>query len=230
MISKRQQEILHIIIEHYIKDALPIASSFLAQRVIGKVSSATVRNELVLLENDGYIFQPHTSSGRVPAEKAYRFYIDNNLNKEKELGRINREKIKKIIFGEDNCRNKLKTLAKTIAEISNQAVIVAFEENDNYYTGLANLFSQPEFEKNRIISLSAIVDHLDRVLEKLFARENKNTEILLAGENPFGIDCGAIIGNYKFDSFQGIIAIVGPLRMNYQENYILINETIKLLS
>lgn len=82
MLGKRQNEILKIIIEEYIKSAKPVGSKSICDTL--NCSSATVRNEMAHLEEIGYLEKTHTSSGRVPSELGYRYYIDN-LMKPKEL-------------------------------------------------------------------------------------------------------------------------------------------------
>lgn len=82
MIGKRQNEILKIIVEEYIKTAKPVGSKSICDAL--NCSSATVRNEMSFLEDVGYLLKTHTSSGRVPSELGYRYYVDN-LMKPKEL-------------------------------------------------------------------------------------------------------------------------------------------------
>ena len=81
MLSKRQNEILKLIVISYIKLAHPVPSSIICEKL--NCSSATVRNEMVVLEDMGYLEKTHTSSGRVPSEKGYRYYVDNLMDKEK---------------------------------------------------------------------------------------------------------------------------------------------------
>src|SRR5215475_2094569 len=80
--TERQKQILSAIIEQYAEVAVPVGSSLLAK--VFDVSSATVRAEMAELEREGYIAQPHTSAGRVPTDKGYRFYV-NNLAEEKDV-------------------------------------------------------------------------------------------------------------------------------------------------
>lgn len=82
MIGNRQSEILKIIVEEYIKTAKPVGSKAICDSL--DCSSATIRNEMSLLEDIGYLEKTHTSSGRIPSEKGYRYYVDN-LMKPKEL-------------------------------------------------------------------------------------------------------------------------------------------------
>ncbi len=77
MLTVRQQRILNIIVGDYIRTALPIASDTISQRHDVGVSSATIRNEVAQLEEQGYISRPHTSAGSVPLDKGYRTYVES---------------------------------------------------------------------------------------------------------------------------------------------------------
>lgn len=82
MINKRQIELLKLIVEEYIKTARPIGSKAICEKL--NCSSATIRNEMSFLEELGLLEKTHTSSGRIPSEKGYRYYVDN-IMKPKEL-------------------------------------------------------------------------------------------------------------------------------------------------
>jgi heat-inducible transcriptional repressor len=77
MLDERKAAILRAVVEEYIDTAQPVGSGHVAQAPGVDVSSATVRNEMATLEADGYLRQPHTSAGRVPTEKGYRFFVDH---------------------------------------------------------------------------------------------------------------------------------------------------------
>lgn len=79
MLSDRRQRVLAALIEEYVARALPVGSRTLAERYQLGVSSATVRNELSVLEGGGYITQPHTSAGRIPTDFGYRAFVDDLL-------------------------------------------------------------------------------------------------------------------------------------------------------
>ena len=98
MLSNRQIQILHAIVDNYIRNAEPIGSRTISKREDIGYSSATIRNEMADLEDLGFLEQPHTSAGRIPSQKGYRYYVDNilqpkQLTKE-EISRI------KILFAE----------------------------------------------------------------------------------------------------------------------------------
>jgi heat-inducible transcriptional repressor len=77
MLDERKSAILSAIVEEYIQTAQPVGSSHVASHAKVAVSSATIRNDMVFLEREGYLAQPHTSAGRVPTEKGYRFFVDH---------------------------------------------------------------------------------------------------------------------------------------------------------
>src|SRR5882757_3992067 len=75
MLDERKAAILRAVVEEYIETAQPVGSGHIAPAV--NVSSATVRNDMVALEHEGYLRQPHTSAGRVPTDKGYRYFVDS---------------------------------------------------------------------------------------------------------------------------------------------------------
>ncbi len=90
MLTKRQESILKLIVEHYVKLAKPISSNSICKKL--KCSSATVRNEMASLEDAGLLEKTHTSSGRIPSEEGYRYYVDNLM----ELKEMNAEDMLKL--------------------------------------------------------------------------------------------------------------------------------------
>ena len=81
MLTSRENNILKLIVEEYIKLAKPVSSNLICKRL--KCSSATVRSEMKALEDIGLLEKTHTSSGRVPSEKGYRYYVDNLMHLKK---------------------------------------------------------------------------------------------------------------------------------------------------
>ncbi|HDQ22932.1 MAG TPA: hypothetical protein ENN28_03090 [Candidatus Uhrbacteria bacterium] len=220
--NERQKKLLNLIINEHIQTAEPVGSTFLVEKTGLKVSSATVRNEMADLEKQGLIYQPHTSAGRVPTEKGYQFYVDNFVGKKeiKASWRNSFNQVLKVKLDQDQI---LKSLAKNVVELAEETVIVAFDKNNIYYTGLAKLFKKPEFsEQNLICNMSQVIDHLDDVVSKIFDQINK-VEILIGSKNPFGDDCSSVIGRYFLkDKKSGLFIILGPKRMDYNRNLALV--------
>lgn len=95
MISERQQKILELIVKDYVKNSKPVSSKILTQKKLG-LSSATLRNEMMELEQAGYLNQPHTSAGRTPTEKAYKFFINLSEDKTEVSTEINQQSTEDI--------------------------------------------------------------------------------------------------------------------------------------
>jgi heat-inducible transcriptional repressor len=77
MLDDRKASILRAVVEEYIRTAQPVGSAHVAERADLQVSSATVRNDMSALEREGYLVQPHTSAGRIPTDRGYRFFVDH---------------------------------------------------------------------------------------------------------------------------------------------------------
>lgn len=77
MLDERKAAILRAVVESHIRTAQPVSSAYVAQLGELAVSPATVRNEMAVLEQEGYLYQPHSSAGRVPTDKGYRFFVDS---------------------------------------------------------------------------------------------------------------------------------------------------------
>jgi heat-inducible transcriptional repressor len=93
MLEERKASILRAVVQEYITTAQPVGSSVIANAPGIEVSPATVRNEMVQLERQGYLHQPHTSAGRVPTEKGYRFFV-NALGPDRELGAVQSDQVR----------------------------------------------------------------------------------------------------------------------------------------
>jgi heat-inducible transcriptional repressor len=116
MISERQQKILELIVKDYVKNSKPVSSKSLVQKKFG-LSSATLRNEMMELESAGYLNQPHTSAGRIPTEKAYKFFINLSDKKTEVPARIDEQS------SEDIFEQHFNYLFKEIGEETTQVFI-----------------------------------------------------------------------------------------------------------
>ena len=122
MLTTRQEKILELIVREYIKTARPVGSKLLCHEL--KCSSATIRNEMATLEDLNYLEKTHVSSGRVPSEKGYRYYVDNLM----QLNTINGEDLLKlqIIFNNNKIEinSCLKKSLEIVAEMTDCTSIV----------------------------------------------------------------------------------------------------------
>jgi len=227
--NERQKKILKIIIEEYIKTSTPVSSSVLVEKYKLDISSATARNEMAILESNNYIQQPHVSAGRIPTQKAYFFYIleleKNGLTKNINLGKNEKINIEKAFF--DKKEINIKKTAKELAHISNLAIFWAINKNNLYYTGISNLFSQPEFKSekqdNLVYDFSQIIDRLDDVIYKIFDKIPKEPQIFIGDKNPFSPQCATVLTKYTINKQKGLFGVLGPTRMDYLKTLSLIN-------
>jgi len=225
--EERQKNLLKYIIEEHIQTAAPVSSSLMAEKYFPELSSATIRNEMAGLEELGYIVQPHTSAGRIPTLSGFKHYVDS-LENEDGLSARDENNLDKLDLSSD--RENIKTMAKKLAEMSNDAVVIGFSPFDIYYTGLSNLFSQPEFADNELVhSMSQVIDDLDNVMEQVFRDAGDESEVILGKDNPFGNDCSAVVSKMIFDNGEIVMAILGPMRMDYSRNLGLVDYIQKKL-
>lgn len=229
--QERKKALFNTIFKEYIKTAQPVGSTLLVDKYSLGYSAATIRNEMMALEKEGFLYQPHTSAGRIPTEKGYRYYLVNFLEA-KELTPKEQELVQRVVR-----RNKkdpeilLKSLAKLLAEVSQRAVFLSLDSHSTYYTGIANLFAQPEFQQFKLIrNISEIIDHLDEVVSELNREVGKETKILLGRENPFGNECGTVFRHYISKSDKGIVGILSPLRLDYGRSLGLINHICQAIN
>ncbi len=219
-LSERQQLILSTLIKEYVKSAQPVASGILVEKYHLDISAATVRNELMYLEEAGYIYQPHTSAGRVPTEKAYLLELAAVSAKKRDLRPSDRDNLESALSANEN----LKPAAKVLAELSGNAVFWAFHKNDLYHTGLSNLFGQPEFKQTEIVcDVSQVIDRMEEIIDNLFNDLPDGPKVFLGEDNPFGAFLGTVILKYRRDGVSGLVGIMGPLRMDYHRNLSLIS-------
>jgi transcriptional regulator of heat shock response len=215
--TDRKMALLSQIIKEYIKTASPIGSKILAHKGEFDVSSATIRNEMAELEKEGYLIQPHTSAGRIPTARGYEYYLETI--KEGRLSMAELSGLKQIFkkHQDEGPEFLIKHLAKKIADLSQNTVVVGFADNDVYYTGIANLFKQPEFQNpENVYNMSVIIDHLDKVMADIFEEIN-DIEVRVGRENPFGEGISVVLSNWGKRK-KGIFGILGPMRMDYEKN------------
>jgi len=213
--DNRKKLILNTIIKEHIKTGAPVGSGVLVDKYKLDISPATVRNEMAALEEEGYIVQPHTSAGRVPTEIAYNFYL--NSLKGKKLSASDLELFEKLLTGCDE--KHMKQTAKELARVSGNTVFWATDKDHFFYTGISNLFQQPEFAQADLMRhISLMIDRADEIIDDIFDDMEFDTKVLLGSENPFGDACSTVLVKYKVNDKEGLFGILGPMRMDYEKN------------
>lgn len=215
--TERQKQILYSIVEQYAEVASPVGSSLLAK--VFKVSSATIRAEMADLERMQYITQPHTSAGRVPTDKGYRFYV-NHLSEMKESASEHRAeraltaRVQHAGMPERTIRNAVDTLVELTHNLG-----LATIGNQLYMSGLSNLFGQPEFgQAGQVKQVAQLLDNLEPWLQE--AAPNQPLSVYIGQENPVGrsAGCSLIISRFRSPySDKSYIGVLGPTRQSYRD-------------
>lgn len=216
--TDRQKQILCSIVEQYAEVASPVGSSLLAK--VFNVSSATIRAEMAELERVGFITQPHTSAGRVPTDKGYRFYVNNlagTTNDTASERRAERALTARVQTGgvpEHTIRNAVDTLVELTHNLG-----IATIGNQLYMSGLSNLFGQPEFiQAGQVRQVAQLLDNLEPWLHE--AAPNQPLSVYIGQENPIGrsAGCSLIISRFRSPySDKSYIGVLGPTRQNYKD-------------
>lgn len=230
-LSERKKRLLSAIVQEHVSQADAVGSAALVDKYGLNVSSATIRNEMAELESGGYIAQPHTSAGRIPTEKGWRFYLEHFV-KERPAGPKARQALERAYRAVGATPEaRVKALAKALADLSREAVFVGFAAEDVFYTGLSNLFREPEFRQVDLIrDISEVIDHLDEVMRELFPKVTNDVRIILGKDNPFGQECGTVLVRYRGPQVgEGMFGILGPMRMPYDNHLGLIRLSKQLL-
>ena len=210
----RLADILALLIEDYIRTAEPVGSQALVQTHRLRVSPATIRNWFADLESEGFLLQPHTSAGRIPSESAFRWYASERLG-EPEIRSEDRKLLRHAAGHADDSVSGAKACAKACSGIAGTAAAVGSNKADSYYTGLSELFKQPEFRDwSRVVSMSSILDRLDERLNQLRKTDFQAPTILLGRDCPFGNACGAVIVTLPSSI---VFVLIGPMRMDYRK-------------
>lgn len=228
MLSERQEQIIKNLVREYIKTAEPVSSKFLAEKYDFGLCPSAIRIEFQNLIREGYLEQPHTSAGRVPTDKAYRFFVDSL--KEKREERIE-EELEDIIKGVEDKFRMASEIAKFIADNSSSFVNLYFaKERLNLKEGLDEIFKEPESrDENFIHGFVNFLENFESNIEKLKAEPK--TQVFIGRESPIpkSKDITLICSECNLPSQKVFITIMGPKRMDYEKNIKLINSLNKVL-
>lgn len=136
MLSDRKKKILCAVVDSYIEKASPISSKDIQQEYLRECSSATIRNELSALESMGFLIQPHVSAGRVPSEKAFRFYV-NELMVSNNLSIDEAEMIEKYFNRKINSLEDIITaVTRVISDVTNYTAVVVKADMSDTITAI----------------------------------------------------------------------------------------------
>ena len=231
--TERQQAILAAIIEQYAEIAAPVGSVTLA-KLFG-VSSATIRSEMAKLEEMGFIEAPHTSAGRIPTDKGYRFYVNGITDAQMTelpsgIDRSARAIEAHVNSHVDKSDRAIRSAVDSLVELTGNFGFASFGAQ-LYMNGMTQLFSQPEFAGgDHVQAIARLIDNIEPWLAE--AAPNQPLNVFIGSENPIGKSSGATLIISKFRSQfsdDSYIGVIGPTRQNYLRTMELVRRTGAML-
>lgn len=215
--TDRQAAILGAVIEQYAEVAVPVGSVTLAK--LFNVSSATIRAEMARLEEMGFIAQPHTSAGRIPTDKGYRYYV-NAIVMDKEQPSLSDRSTRaieaRVAIHANHADRAIRSAVDSLVELTHNLGLATIGDQ-LYISGIGNLFSQPEFARGaHVQAVASLLDNLEPWLRE--AAPNEPLNVYIGRENPIGkaSGCSLIISRFESPySHRSYIGVLGPTRQSY---------------
>ena len=220
-LSKRQQEVLEMIVRSYVETAEPVGSRYISRKL--GLSSATIRNVMADLEDMGYIMQPHTSAGRAPTDSGYRYYIESLMRIKNINAQL--ERSVKDQYGEAarSVEDVLERTSCMIANITNYVGLTLFSQYDKLYLdGTSHIIEQPEFhDLRKLYTLLKCLEQKRDLLDLLNNDFDTDGLTIHIGKENFSNslnDCSIVTKGYKVKGkASGRLGIIGPKRMVYEK-------------
>ena len=218
-LTERQIQILKAIIEEFIVSAEPVGSEELTAKRQFPFSPATVRNEMAILHQEGFIDKEHSSAGRRPSELGLRYYL-TSLMQEQALPVLQEVAIKQRLFQHrQDLSRMLREAAVALAEGTGYIGIVTTHAGTVFHAGTKNILEHPEFfDINVTRAALNLLDSFD-LMHDLFSRASDpkavtvliGRELGLANLEPVGL----VFAHYGNEQKGGVVAVLGPARLNY---------------
>ncbi len=233
-LHERQIKILAAVVQEYTHTGLPVGSNILIKKYGFEVSSATLRNDMVALEKEKLLHQPHTSAGRIPTDAGYKHFVEE-IMPERELSKKEQQTLQKELLQLRAQNTRLmRTTAKLISTVSGYAaVIVNAKTGETSEFGLTNLLKDVDKENiDDLCKVAETLDYIDEQCDDLMKDlENGETQIYIGQDNPITQtkNYSMVVSKYEADGDEGIVALIGPKNMKYDKNKSLIDYVKKLL-
>lgn len=233
--NTRQAKLLMTIIDEFIQTGIPVGSKQIIEQGHFLLSCATIRNEMRALGEEGFLEQPHISAGRVPTAKGYQLYVreymEPNTQEQKVKDRFD------VLKQQYLQRKDQERVYEAVSLLSQMIPHVAFatvpHKERVYYMGLANTLRQPEFQVNPMLA-SGVVEVLESRLTELLmhAELDERVRYFIGDEHllPQIQSCSMVVRRYTVRGEEGVIGILGPMRMDYAYNTVALELVSDLLA
>jgi transcriptional regulator of heat shock response len=232
-ITPRQAKILAAIVKENCETSQPVASKDLTEKYDFGISSPTIRNEMQVLEKNGFISQPHTSAGRVPTDKGFRYFVNQLMDKVKltlkEQENLKREMLKLQMAHMEIGRR----ISKLLSDNTRQASFTVFPE-DISTAGMSNIINNPALPSEDAKEIAQFFDNIDQYAEKMIEdySSEKSPKAFIGKELSLSkkSDYSMIVSGLTLPSGKkGVVGLIGPKSMKYEKNLSLMEYIAKLL-
>jgi len=225
MPSKQWPTVLNAILDSYIHTGRPVGSVYLVEEYGLRISPATVRNVMADLTDEGYLLQPHTSAGRIPSAKAYRYYVRYLLDNTAQ-GFLSHEDLQ-LHFSEplNSVYEVLHFLSNALSQ-KTDLVGIAMMGNKFALSGLSNLMTHRDTldleELERMLKTLEEMENLVTLFEKV---HSQGIRFIIGEEIPLpGLrHCSIGVAKCQIGPWPTYMGVVGPMRMNYETTYRMLN-------
>jgi transcriptional regulator of heat shock response len=230
--QERQLEILRAIVDEYVATQEPVGSKAIAERHPLGVSPATIRNEMAVLEDAGFITQPHTSAGRIPTNTGYRLFVDK-LAQVKPLSDAERRAIETFLSHSNDREDLLVRTAKLLAQLTKQVAVIQYPDEERVVlAGAANIARSSA--QDTAASIFPILEALEEqvVLLKLLADANSNVQVRIGDEQSVkNLHTTSLISvGYGIEGQStGALGVIGPTRMDYAQTIATVNAVARYI-
>ncbi len=232
----RHKAILSAIIKEFIETAEPVGSHAIVVGYNFSFSPATIRNEMANLEEEGFLFQPHTSAGRVPTDVGYRLYVDELADY--EVATRQAEKALERVMAQyelQKAREKMYDAVRILSQATENVSFSTLPDNRRtFYLGISSVLRQPEFvrdpmQASQVVEVLEHTDHFVNTLQQLDVGDD--VKIFIGEENllPQIKSCALICSKYRVGNFDGFFGILGPTRMKYPFNHAMVRKVRELI-
>jgi len=218
----RKDIVLGMVVQHYIHTIEPVSSAFVADEYEEGISSATIRNILAELEDDGYLTHPHTSSGRVPTQRGYRYFVDFLM---KEIQLLEEERLRiqqEYDAGIAEFSQLLERTTEIVSDLTHCTSIVTLDSAPGTYFYRGTNYLAEQVGSQNIQKMAEILRALEAkemVIELIRRDIDRKIKIYIGQEtacNEFA-DCAVAVSRFQTrQGPSGRIAVVGPTRMDYE--------------
>ncbi len=246
--TSQLDHILEAVVKAYVRSGRPVASRHLAASSKIDISAASIRNLMALLECKGLLYKPHTSAGRIPTDKGYRYYVDN-LMRDARLRLKDKRALARVLAQRRSARDVLRATAHVLGSLSGQICVIVSPcpvGRKRSRTGLSVSGSAGQDATCWIYGRDSIVGELDSIDEtrkvlRMLENPDEIRRILLSGsEGGIAIGsenrchamrgCSIVWSFYKAGDAIGAIGLIGPKRMSYPRMVALVRHASKFLN